>query len=323
LRLICPVIVSPHKFADSTMQVPAHTQRTLVLFSKVIQRLANHTTFDGALEAHMEPFNQLINKNLLEWEELFFRLLGRKHLIVNRKTGVPEFSKEFVDDIVSAMVARSAENIGSREREKCSPLLVQQTQDLETLLTLEKRSDFEIMKRENFDLYWKPFEGSTAAAVMKLVSRNLKVDYRRLFEFVAAGGLTKLNPNIEDHRLIEHYTDNLSIECQTFRMSFGRREMVALKYSEILPIGRLGIVCWRSIKRDDIPVKYTRIKIFSGFIVRETNPGETQVSLIIHADSKGIVKYLPRGLLRKALKKQFSFYSQAFALMEKDLGSVE
>jgi len=57
LRLICPAIVSPQKYG-LVKDVSVNAQRSLVLISKIVQSIANHSKFEGS---YMEATNNLID----------------------------------------------------------------------------------------------------------------------------------------------------------------------------------------------------------------------------------------------------------------------
>jgi hypothetical protein len=62
LRFICPVIVTPEQFHITKDPPPPAAKRSLLLISKVLQRIANGIEFNLTKEPYMAPCNKLIGQ---------------------------------------------------------------------------------------------------------------------------------------------------------------------------------------------------------------------------------------------------------------------
>lgn len=65
------------------------------------------------------------------------------------------------------------------------------------------------------------------------------------------------------------------------------REMVFLKYTEIMPEDRFAISCFVSLDRPDIPVTkgHVRVDSFGGYIVRgdPQHPDKCRLTIVVHS----------------------------------------
>ncbi|KYK60576.1 GTPase activating protein [Drechmeria coniospora] len=75
LRFICPAILSPKLFGLTRDHPRPQAQRTLTLIAKVLQKLANMSTF-GKREEWMEPMNKFLTTQRVVFRDFIDRVVG-------------------------------------------------------------------------------------------------------------------------------------------------------------------------------------------------------------------------------------------------------
>jgi len=249
-----------------------------------------------------------------------FRTLGdsKSEAIPDGKSEILDVSQSYIDSLVEQSVARSASFV---DKGRDQELLDQAVRDMKMLIELEKTEDCDIIEKTNYQIQYRVF-GKSAKAVVKVISTTLKADYERVYNFIKENfGSKVMMPYIEQHKVVEQYTDNISVDLYIVKLHYlPRREILTMRYSEILPSMGLGLISFRSIKREDVPSKYTRLKIFSGFMVRSEAEGRCTVSYIAHVDGKGLLSLVPRGVLRATIKRQVGYFGTVFQKLEETCG---
>lgn len=85
LRFICPAIVSPKRYGLVKNDITMHTQRALVLISKVLQAIASQVEFEGEKEPYMIPANDFVKDNMPALMGFFLAVAEGKFIVEETK----------------------------------------------------------------------------------------------------------------------------------------------------------------------------------------------------------------------------------------------
>eukprot|EP01114_Cavostelium_apophysatum_P000124 TRINITY_DN10127_c0_g1_i2.p1 TRINITY_DN10127_c0_g1~~TRINITY_DN10127_c0_g1_i2.p1 ORF type:complete len:534 (-),score=105.89 TRINITY_DN10127_c0_g1_i2:323-1924(-) len=284
IRFICPVLVSPASFIEAykSKEIPAHTQRTLILLARILQRIANYTFFDEVLEAYMQPVNAAIKKLLPDWRAFWYKLLTDKELAVDSSVRTLNVGDYRMDEIAASFVAASAAK-ASNQNARCSDLLLQVKEDIKTALFIEEMTLPNTIILKKLEFRWNLDKASTLTP--KATSQNLSASLQKVFDFVRETAYTQISDvNIEGARVVEQISDCFLVRFGTQKIPFSsKKDLVLLQYAEILPEQKLAIVMLRSIKRDDIPFNRPQVKFLAGFVIRQMTT-HTQVIFVESVD---------------------------------------
>eukprot|EP01114_Cavostelium_apophysatum_P013445 TRINITY_DN325_c0_g2_i2.p1 TRINITY_DN325_c0_g2~~TRINITY_DN325_c0_g2_i2.p1 ORF type:complete len:621 (-),score=97.99 TRINITY_DN325_c0_g2_i2:54-1916(-) len=314
IRLISPSIVFAEAYVPSLGKkvLDPRAQRGIVLFTKIIQKIANYSSFNETAEEYMKPINEVIKKLLPQWRSFWSKLLTGKDSSIGDVIQLTEIVDNSLDEIASNLVSKSALH-PSNNNPRCLELLSQQKIDLKTMFFVESLamplSSTIVQKSWEFHYRIEPNSTFTCRAKSIIIPASLEQVYNFLRKNVSTNVMNK-KIDASSCRIVEQISSNIFVRFWTTKIPFsGKKDILAQQYNELLPEHGVAVVALRSVDREDVPRVHPRMPVFSGFIIRQV--GEKLCRLIMVASVDGrFVKYIPSALVRPSLKAAFASFER-------------
>jgi len=235
------------------------------------------------------------------WKNYFHKLITGED-ISNLRQFVESVSEITVEDLIEAS------NI-DLIKEKAPKILEKQMEAVQKILSIESASEGWKQKKTNYadiQLFSTKMPG-TSLLLFKIIG-DIKCSFDQVYYFCSdPTNWNKINPSIKNFRTLERFTDNLAIEYTYTTAPFiSDRDIVALRYHEILEEDGFAINCQISVEHDDCPpIKgCVRIDLFGGNIFRQIGKNHMKFTQITYVDAKGMLKHAPDFIIKAAVQQQ-------------------
>eukprot|EP01114_Cavostelium_apophysatum_P013442 TRINITY_DN325_c0_g1_i1.p1 TRINITY_DN325_c0_g1~~TRINITY_DN325_c0_g1_i1.p1 ORF type:complete len:719 (-),score=165.95 TRINITY_DN325_c0_g1_i1:24-2117(-) len=317
IRLISPSIVSAETYVPSLGKkvLDPRAQRGIILFTKIIQKIANYSFFNETAEEYMKPINEVIKKLLPQWRSFWSKLLTGKDSSIGDVIQLTEMVDNSLDEIAYNLVSKSALD-PSNNNPRCLEQLSQQKVDLKTMFFVETLAfpPSSAILQPSWEFHYRLEPNSTLTYRAKSII--IPSDLEQIYNFMKTIICTRvLDKRTEFSRIVENISENMLVRFWTMKVPFsGKKDLLAQQYHEILPEQGVAVITLRSVEREDVPRVHPRMPIFSGIIIRKV--GEKLCKMISVGSIEGrFMKYVPSAVLRPSLKASFSSYEKWMPLL--------
>jgi len=213
------------------------------------------------------------------------------------------------------------------QRVKNREILEKQIETVQKVLSIERASDgWKLQKVPNHTLYFKKMTGLSSHIMSKSIV-DINVEFEKVHNFVSENFFTpEIHPVLKASEIVERYSNNLSVVHAMFKLPvINDRDLLMLRYHEILEEDGFGVTCLVSIEREDVPQKkgYVRSEIFGGLIVRRTGEETCRLTYVYLGDGKGMLKNVPEFFTKAGIRDGSQCVVRAKLVLEKMFGKPE
>jgi len=282
----------------------------LVVVAKILQKIGSveslHTLSDEERKSiendsnHLNLIDRVIKKYNLLWKNYFHRLLTGDDISNERQIAEGVFAEELIDT--------SNMDLPDDQRQKNREILEKQIETVQKVLSIERASEgwkAQKLSKNDHLLFFKKMTGVSSHIMSKSIV-DINVPFDKVHHFVAENFFTEgIHPGLINPRVVEKYSNNLSVIYCPFKIAvINDRDLLMLRYHEILEEDGFGITCLVSIEREDVPHMkgYVRSELFGGLIVRRTGDNTSRLTYVYLGDGKGMLKHVPDYFTKAGIK---------------------
>eukprot|EP01119_Soliformovum_irregulare_P014823 TRINITY_DN408_c0_g1_i9.p1 TRINITY_DN408_c0_g1~~TRINITY_DN408_c0_g1_i9.p1 ORF type:complete len:503 (+),score=108.84 TRINITY_DN408_c0_g1_i9:65-1573(+) len=294
LRLINPAIIFPDNYGlVSASEITSNQRRSLVLIAKILQSMATGTVSD---DPSVAPARSYVRSKQPSWNHFFSRLITGSDMAHD--------DHEAFHLTVDELIAYSNMDLPPQD------MIESQRDLLSAVFLLEKEMTQWKMYRNDM--------GSFRYSIQKLPSGQVAFNTALRFDIpmsVADSHHWRLEnenllyPEIVSVKYLDEISPQLVIKQSVHDAHWptAQRELVCLRFHELMPDDQFAIVAMKSVARDDVPVTKgcVRASVEVGWIARPIADKKDmcRLTMVQCIDMGGKTHLLPKSLASKNLKK--------------------
>jgi len=303
LRLINPTIIFPERF-DIVPKGMITERKGLSWTARILQCLANQSSFDGDQNTFILPANRLIARYQGRWNSFFQRIITGLDVVdgTTPMDTVPVSHEDFINRSNMEMDPK----FGTTKYGEIQQHLLTYAFNMEKQMRTWKSKSF-----SGFNIYYKTLKTeSQSSVIVQGLEIEVPFPVKALFNWRRnEKNEARLFGNTKKSETIERINSSVSIKysANTIGSPFKDRDFVYLSYAEILPVDNFAVMASIAVEREDCPPQkgFVRAEGVGAHIMRAKpgDPSRTLMTTIEHVNLNGNAYLVPKVFVKKAILK--------------------
>eukprot|EP01119_Soliformovum_irregulare_P022757 TRINITY_DN783_c0_g1_i1.p1 TRINITY_DN783_c0_g1~~TRINITY_DN783_c0_g1_i1.p1 ORF type:complete len:520 (-),score=87.26 TRINITY_DN783_c0_g1_i1:110-1669(-) len=303
LRLINPTIIFPERF-DLVAKGLITERKGLSWTARILQCLANQSSFDGEQNSFILPANRLIARYQARWNSFFQKIITGLDTVDGSTPleSLPVSHEDFINRSNMEMDPK----FGTTKYGEIQQHLLAYAFNMEKQMRTWKSKNL-----SGFNIYYKTLKTeSQSSVIVQGLEIEVPFPVKALFNWRRnEKNEARLFGNTKKSETIERINSSVSIKysANTIGSPFKDRDFVYLSYAEILPVDNFAVMASIAVEREDCPPQkgFVRAEGVGAHIMRAKpgDPSRTLMTTIEHVNLNGNAYLVPKVFVKKAILK--------------------